>query len=467
MGKLDTLATDLARRFQVSQATACAALCLVLKAHHGDAAAGRQVAAMVGKSPKAAALLAEALRTLQRDPAFWVSHYAMKSKTTAGLFTTGAGAATLAPGKSLSSGASLVAPGKRARLVMQSDGNLVLYDGPTTSKALWSSGTNGKPGASAIMQTDGNFVVYDGAHNALWSSGTSGHPGASLSLQDDGNLVVYDPSRKVLWTTSTDGFTKHASQGGGFNVFDPSSYHTIVEDPGKVLQDAAQNLSHPDRLIANTSKALAPIASLAKSIASNAIGAISLIPGIGTGVAAALSAGLAVLEGGSPLDIAIKTAYGAIPIPPGVKQFTDIVLDAVLSLLDAGGNVGNAAIALLKNETLGKLPDFAQGPASSVFDTLAHLFVQATSGNPTIAVTSKAMNPQAIAATAIAAATGQALPPHVTPVAPKAAAHLALALAPTVAAKAQRRLPFRLGPSSASLAANNPYDMYAPQNASA
>ena len=46
-----------------------------------------------------------------------------------------------------------------------------------------------------VMQADGNLVVYAaGRTGALWASGTSGDRDASLAMQDDGNLVVYRPS---------------------------------------------------------------------------------------------------------------------------------------------------------------------------------------------------------------------------------------------------------------------------------
>ncbi|MGN6275547.1 MAG: NlpC/P60 family protein [Solirubrobacterales bacterium] len=77
---------------------------------------------------------------------------------------------------------------------MQGDGNLVLYQG---GKALWSSETDGHPGAFAVMQEDGNLVVYEGT-TALWNSGTWGFPGASLVLQDDSNLVIYQAGHP-LW----------------------------------------------------------------------------------------------------------------------------------------------------------------------------------------------------------------------------------------------------------------------------
>ncbi len=55
---------------------------------------------------------------------------------------------------------------------MQTDGNLVLY-GPSSS-VVWASGTNGHPGARLVIQNDGNLVIYSGS-TPLWATGTSGH----------------------------------------------------------------------------------------------------------------------------------------------------------------------------------------------------------------------------------------------------------------------------------------------------
>lgn len=86
-------------------------------------------------------------------------------------------------------------------LVMQSDGNLVLYYSGVG--ALWSSNTAGTPANHAVMQGDGNFVVYDGASQAWWSSGTTGAQSAFLAVQNDGNVVVYDGSSVAWWATDT------------------------------------------------------------------------------------------------------------------------------------------------------------------------------------------------------------------------------------------------------------------------
>ena len=113
------------------------------------------------------------------------------------------GVVTLSANQQLNVGNQLVSSNARARLVMQSDGNLVLYR-TDTGAAMWSTGTVGKPVAHALMQTDGNFVLYN-ADNSVWywNAGTFGNPGASLQLQDDGNLVIRAQTGIVLWQTNT------------------------------------------------------------------------------------------------------------------------------------------------------------------------------------------------------------------------------------------------------------------------
>ena len=96
----------------------------------------------------------------------------------------------------------LMPPNGRTRLIMQADGNLVLYRNDTGS-ALWASNTYGKPVNVAIMQSDGNFVCYAPGPIAYWASGTWGQPGAYVDLQDDGNLVVYSSNNNPLWASNT------------------------------------------------------------------------------------------------------------------------------------------------------------------------------------------------------------------------------------------------------------------------
>lgn len=59
-------------------------------------------------------------------------------------------------------------------------------------------------GSTLVMQGDGNLVVYR-AGAALWHTSTWGHPGARFAAQQDGNLVVYAVDGRPLWHSSTDG----------------------------------------------------------------------------------------------------------------------------------------------------------------------------------------------------------------------------------------------------------------------
>lgn len=140
-------------------------------------------------------------------------------------------------------------------LRVQDDGNLVLYD--AQGRAVWQTGTyqfrgtvlgGGEtldPGQfvlspdgafELVMQADGNLVVYAaGLVGALWSSGTSGDRGAYLAMQDDDNLVVYQggptapggPGAAVLSSWSSGG---HLAGGIPSSVGSPSSVETAVAD---------------------------------------------------------------------------------------------------------------------------------------------------------------------------------------------------------------------------------------------
>ncbi len=90
----------------------------------------------------------------------------------------------------------------RVTLAHQGDGNVVVYDAARNGRAVWSTGTNGRATTTLVMQGDGNFVLYNGG-TALWSSGTHGRPGSSVAVQNDGNVVVYAPGPRAIWATGT------------------------------------------------------------------------------------------------------------------------------------------------------------------------------------------------------------------------------------------------------------------------
>jgi hypothetical protein len=113
----------------------------------------------------------------------------------------------------------------------------------------------------------------------------------------------------------------------------------------------------------------ARLKAIAEHQLATAQGVMSMVPGVGTGISAGLSAGLAALHGGSGLEIAIRTAYGALPIPPGVRDVTDAVLDAVMGFVRNPHHLTEVAVQVARD----RIP---AGIARDVFDTLVHIVVQ-------------------------------------------------------------------------------------------
>lgn len=108
----------------------------------------------------------------------------------------------MSSGQIMNSGQSLTSGDGRYKLVLQGDGNLVLYS-PT--RALWSTGTHGRSPGFFVLQGDGNLVLYGADNRPYWASWTQGRGGNALYMQGDGNLVLYNAPGKAIWFTSTAG----------------------------------------------------------------------------------------------------------------------------------------------------------------------------------------------------------------------------------------------------------------------
>jgi hypothetical protein len=106
----------------------------------------------------------------------------------------------LKAGQELKAGQSLYSPSGQYELIMQTDGNLVVYE---NGSAIWNTGTEGTGSSNyLIMQTDGNLVVYTSANKAVWNSGTEGTGSSNyLDMQNDGNLVVYTSGGTAEWSS--------------------------------------------------------------------------------------------------------------------------------------------------------------------------------------------------------------------------------------------------------------------------
>ncbi|MEV5961801.1 hypothetical protein AB0L70_08555 [Kribbella sp. NPDC051952] len=109
---------------------------------------------------------------------------------------------TLGPNRALKAGQALFSTNRIYRLMMQTDGNLVLVKNGKT--ALWGTGTGKNPGAWVVMQSDGNLIVYTAANKPLWSSKTAIRTGSVLQMLNTGNAVIVH-GRTTVWATNTAG----------------------------------------------------------------------------------------------------------------------------------------------------------------------------------------------------------------------------------------------------------------------
>jgi hypothetical protein len=105
----------------------------------------------------------------------------------------------LNPNDRLLQGQFITSADGRFTLILQGDGNLVLYK--PGGRPIWATGTSG-PVTEAVMQQDGNFVLYT-PQGPIWASNTQGNN--VLVAQNDGNLVMYNGAGGAVWASNTSG----------------------------------------------------------------------------------------------------------------------------------------------------------------------------------------------------------------------------------------------------------------------
>lgn len=109
---------------------------------------------------------------------------------------------TVGAGQTLLPGMTVTSADDRYRLVMQSDGNAVVY--APNRRPIWSSGTYRFSGSRFVMQPDGNMVVYAPSGAVVWHSATAGSGGVRVTVQVDGNLVEYRADARPVWWSGSD-----------------------------------------------------------------------------------------------------------------------------------------------------------------------------------------------------------------------------------------------------------------------
>ncbi|MFI9786349.1 hypothetical protein ACIHEI_23065 [Kitasatospora sp. NPDC051984] len=90
-------------------------------------------------------------------------------------------------------------------LIMQTDGNLVLYR-KRDGAVLWSTGTYGHSDTYAAVLGSPNYgalYLIDIHDGPTWSLPIGGRPGDYVKVQDDGNFVLYGGDATARWSTGT------------------------------------------------------------------------------------------------------------------------------------------------------------------------------------------------------------------------------------------------------------------------
>jgi hypothetical protein len=106
----------------------------------------------------------------------------------------------LSPGRALHRASALRSTDGRFALWLQGDGNLVLYQ---DTEVLWK--VVGLHGVRLTNQTDGSLALFDVTGKKVWSTATAGKGASTLIVQNDGNLVLYPTATptNASWASDT------------------------------------------------------------------------------------------------------------------------------------------------------------------------------------------------------------------------------------------------------------------------
>jgi glucosylceramidase len=107
------------------------------------------------------------------------------------------GAITMGTDSELEVGTYLKSPGG-ARLTLNPNGGITSVDARGVSR--WAPGGTGN---RLILQEDGNLVLYSGS-TQVWSTNTAGSGAAWLSIRDDGTFALFNKQNQEVWVSPLD-----------------------------------------------------------------------------------------------------------------------------------------------------------------------------------------------------------------------------------------------------------------------
>ncbi len=149
-------------------------------------------------------------------------------------FYTGWDRTGLDAGQGLVLGHRIASPNGRYHLLLQRDGNVVAY-GPGQRPLFF---TGSYTADSLQLQADGNLVALRGG-TPVWHSDTWREGRLRLEVQDDGNVVLYRPNGSPAWYSAFDTGRAAGGPSGGVRVaYQPPAPPTPAPRPAPAPQPA-------------------------------------------------------------------------------------------------------------------------------------------------------------------------------------------------------------------------------------
>lgn len=133
------------------------------------------------------------------DMIIWISHNNWSPPVAAQGPPATVAANGIPAGASLGRGGFIRSPNGTVTLNHQSDGNVVIY---RSGQAVWQTNTPRASSKALVVQGDGNVVLYDNTNRPLWHANTGGNSVKGLVIQDDANAVLYGTGGNPVWSAT-------------------------------------------------------------------------------------------------------------------------------------------------------------------------------------------------------------------------------------------------------------------------
>lgn len=92
------------------------------------------------------------------------------------------------------------------KVLMQDDGNLAMHD-TNNPNLIWATNTYGKGTGPYrwILQSDGNLVIYDVYNSVIWATNSygKGERPYILYITNKGDLIIIDNNKSLIWNSNT------------------------------------------------------------------------------------------------------------------------------------------------------------------------------------------------------------------------------------------------------------------------